>query len=287
MRKITEWKVSGNELVYPRNDMKWFIPGFVGWLLFYSFPFVISLISSFMTDDVNARFVWWDNYAVLIRDSYFFVSLKNILLFLCPVMLAAMVLGLLIAQTLFVLPRMRCILVFFLMPLFLPAPSVTVIWNAMVGSGSQLAQLLRMHDEHWKYTSLFLLFLWKNVGAVSALYFTGMRALDKAVLNAAQVDGAKAKTVFFHIELPLLRNVSVFTLLYLLMNGIRIFRECYLLYGAYPPPNLFFIQHYINLCFARLDFGLLSAAGTVFSVLVVCIFAFLWKHMRHGEADME
>ena len=287
MRNTASLKTVSNELVYPRQDMKWFIPGFLGWLLLYFIPFVLSLISSFMTDNANATFAWFDNYIIIFRDSYFFLSLKNIVFFLLIVIIFTIILGLTIAQILFVTHRIQGILLFFLLPLFLPAPSIAAIWNVMIGSGSPLAGLLRLYDEQWNFLSLFMLFLWKSIGATAALYLTGMRAINKSIFYAAQVDGANKKALFFRIELPMLRNISAFALLFLLMNGVKIFRESYMLYGAYPPPNLFFVQHYINLSFARLDFGLLSAAGTVFSIFIVCVFSIIWKCLSRGEDDAE
>ena len=274
-----------NKLIYPGRDIRWFLPGFLGWLLLYAAPFVLSLVTSFMADSAEISFVGLAHYRDLFSDPNYLMSVRNSISFLFPVVLAVMVLGILTAQLLFTVPRLRGLLVVFLLPLFLPAPSITAIWNAMVGSGSLIARLLQPRDEQWKYLSLFLLFVWKNTGITAALYLTGMKALDEAVLNAARVDGAGVWTVFFRIKLPQLHNIAVIVLLYLMMNGVRIFRESYMLFGAYPPPNLFFVQHYINLGFARLDFGLLSAAGTVFSALLLLIFALLWKQLKHREED--
>ena len=275
-----------SQLVYPARDMRWFIPGFLGWLLLYAVPFVLSLVTSLMADSAEVRFAGLDHYRDLFSDPYYLMAVKNSVFFLFPVVLAVMALGILTAQLLFTVPRLRGLLVVFLLPLFLPAPSITAIWNAMVGSGSLIARLLQPRDEQWKYLSLFLLFVWKNTGITAALYLTGMKALDEAVLNAARIDGAGGWIMFFRIELPQLHNIAVIALLYLMMNGVRIFRESYMLFGAYPPPNLFFVQHYINLGFARLDFGLLSAAGTVFSALLLLIFSLLWKQLKHREENV-
>ena len=276
---------SRNRLIYPGRDMRWFAPCFLGWLLLYAAPFVLSLGTSLTADTAGGGFAWLEHYRELTQDPYYLLSLKNSAFFLFPAVLAVVALGLLTAQLLFAVPKLQSALIVLLAPLFLPAPSITAVWNIMVGSGSILVRLLQPRDEQWKYLSLFLLFVWKNAGIAAALYLTGMRALDGEVLDAAWTDGANSRILFFRIELPQLRNMTVIVLLCLMMSGVRIFRESYMLFGAYPPANLYFVQHYINLNFARLNFGLLSAAGTVFSALVLGIFALLWKQLSRGGAE--
>ena len=113
----------------------------------------------------------------------------------------------------------------------------------------------------------------------------GMRGMDSSILGAAELDGASRWQLLCKIELPLLRNVIIFAIIYLLMNGVRIFRESYLLYGGYPPTNLFFVQHYINGYFARLDYSLLSSAAVVFSHVVLALFYIIWRVLRKGDCD--
>lgn len=106
-----------------------------------------------------------------------------------------------------------------------------------------------------------------------------------SVLSAAELDGASKRQLLCKIELPLLRHVITFAIIYLLMNGVRVFRESYLLYGGYPPTNLFFVQHYINGYFARLDYSLLSSAAVVFSHIVLALFYIIWSILRKGDCD--
>ena len=278
---------SKSSLVYPWHDMRWFLPGFLGWLLFYAIPFGISILFSLFANSAKIQLVWLNNYRAILLDSTYILSLKNYALFIIPVIIVIWILSLSIAHAFFTIHKLYSLIGLLILPSFLPASSIAAIWNAMFGSGSVLAKAIRMYDEQWKYISLFVLFLWKNIGNTIALYLVGMCSLDKSILAAAQVDGANGKIIFLRIELPLLKNVSVFVMLLLLMNGVNIYRESYMLYGAYPPPNLFFVQHYINLSFTRLDFGLLSAAGIFFSGIILCVFSLFWKCLDYGGREEE
>ena len=195
------------------------------------------------------------------------------------------VLSLFIAYAFFTLRPLQQLVILLLIPFFLPSASLSALWRAMMGNSSQVVQLLHPRDESWKFFSLLLLFLWKNVGVAACLILVGLHGIDPSVLSAAEVDGASKRQLLCKIELPLLRHVITFAIIYLLMNGVRVFRESYLLYGGYPPTNLFFVQHYINGYFARLDYSLLSSAAVVFSHIVLALFYIIWSILRKGDCD--
>ncbi len=148
-----------------------------------------------------------------------------------------------------------------------------------------LARMLKPRDADWKYITLLTLYIWKNIGAVNLLMLTGMQSIVPAIFDAALVDGASHRTIAWRISLPLLRPVIFFSFVYLSMNGMRIFRESYLLYGIYPPKKLYFIQNYVNNHFTKLDYGLLSAGSTLFALAMTMLFLALFLLLRRREED--
>ena len=186
---------------------------------------------------------------------------------------------------LFCRKRLRFCAVFFLLPLFLPSSSIAVLWRVLFGSGSALVKLLKPMDAQWKYVTLTVLCVWKNMGAVTALALIGMLEIPHSVFDAAEIDGANKRVMFFRIELPLLRHITMFSVLYLFMNGLRVFRETYLLYGSYPPANLYFVQHYITSHFESLDLSLLSGASVIFSLSSMRLFGLAWLILKRGRSD--
>jgi multiple sugar transport system permease protein len=274
-----------NKLVFPARDMLWLIPGTAMFCLCYVIPYFVSLLSSFLSNAETPEFVGLENYRVLFSDGFYWLSLKNTLLYLFLAIELTLILGLFIAYAFFMLRHLQALVVLLLIPFFLPFASISALWRSMMGNSSQLVQFLHPRDASWKFLSLLLLFLWKNVGVATCLILVGRHGIDPSVLSAAELDGASKRQLLCKIELPLLRHVIIFSIIYLLMNGVRIFRESYLLYGGYPPANLFFVQHYINGYFARLDYSLLSSAAVVFSHIVLVLFYIAWSILHKGDCD--
>ncbi len=272
--------------IYPQRDMKWALPGFLAWGILYFFPLFLSLITSFCSDYVSRYFLGLDHYIQILQDPYYLLSVKNTLLFLFSAAVIEITLGLVTAQLFFSSTSHKGMILFLTIPLFLPSPAISAIWKAIGGSGSWLVRLLKPEDESWKYNLLLLLFVWKNTGAVAVFYLGAMGSIDPFVLDAARTDGAYGWKLFYYIELPHLKTVTGYALLFLLMNGIRIFREAYMLYGTYPPSNLFFLQHYIYLNFIRLNYGVISAAGTLFAFLLLMPLCVLLRKLSHrGDTE--
>ena len=134
------------------------------------------------------------------------------------------------------------------------------------------------------YFVLLILLFWKTIGATVFIYSIELRMMDTLIIDAAHIDGATKWRTFIYIELPQLKQISVYVVFFLVVNVVRVFREAYMLYGAYPPRNLFFLQHYIYLHYVRLNYGTLSAAGTVFSFIMLVLLALPTIIMARGDA---
>ena len=274
-----------NPLIFPVRDAVWLLPGAVMFCLCYLLPYGMSFGSSFLGNSFASSFVGLENYRVLFGDRLYWLSAKNTLLFLALAIGVTLMLSIALAHWLFSARALQAFVLVLLLPVFLPASSISALWCALLGNRSPLLQWLPLKGEQWKFLSLLLLFIWKNAGAATSLLLVGLRQIDPSVLSAAQIDGASRRILLRKMELPLLRAMLAFALVYLTMNGVRIFRESYLLYGGYPPQNLYFVQHYINSYFMRLDYGLLSSAAVVFSNIVLALFLLSWHLLRKGEEE--
>ena len=263
------FRKKAHNVLYPVHDEKWLIPVMILWLLFYGIPFLFTAMNSLLFYSNNDLQFGLVNYARLFQDSFFLLAVKNNIFFFLIAIGLSMFLGLITARLLFYLKGFRWIVPVLVFPLLFPSPSIAAVWSLIFSNGSQFVRMLNPPDQIWNYTSLVLLYLWKYVGAATVIYLLGFFSIDPQILHAAYLDGAKERELFRFIQLPLLKNFSRYAFYFLLIAGIKVFRESYLLYGAYPPQSLFFISHYLNLSIGRLDNGLLSAAGITFSIFIL------------------
>ena len=62
-------------------------------------------------------------------------------------------------------------------------------------------------------------------------------------------------------------------LLMSIVNSFKVFKEVYMLYGAYPTPSIYMLQHYMNNQFTAMNMQKLSASAWV---MFVVLGAMLW-----------
>ena len=119
-------------------------------------------------------------------------------------------------------------------------------------------------------------YLWKNIGYDSILWSSGLDSISTDLYEAAAVDGASGWRQFTAITLPNLLPTLAVTLVLSLLNTFKVFREAYLVAGAYPEKSIYLLQHLFNNWFLALDLPRLSAAailmaGALGAVIAVCI----------------
>lgn len=114
---------------------------------------------------------------------------------------------------------------------------------------------------------VLLLFLWKNTGFFSAFLSTRLFSTPRDLIEMARLDGANALGRFFAVYLPHLRPTLVFALVLCAVQAMDIFRECYLLAGSYPAPEVYTLQHYLYNRFHSGDYA--SAAAALYLILPI------------------
>lgn len=57
----------------------------------------------------------------------------------------------------------------------------------------------------------------------------------------------------------------MFSVILAITYNLRLFREAYLMYGAYPDRSVYLVQHYMNNHFSKLNYQNLTSASTLFA----------------------
>ena len=69
--------------------------------------------------------------------------------------------------------------------------------------------------------------VWGWVGFGALIFLAGLQGIPQDLIEAAQIDGCTRTGAFWRIEVPLLRPVSGFLLVWLTINALQLFDEVY------------------------------------------------------------
>ena len=214
-------------------------PMLIGVAAFLVVPILVLGALSFMEWDVLRPMQWvgLDNWQRAARSPEVWRSLGATALFVVLVVPAQIAVGLWLATMLVRrLPGstgMRTVLV---LP-WVTAPVVLgIVWRWIFAWDGVLNTLL---DERIPWLTSEWLALpvvafvqaWSQVGYVSLFFMAGLGSIPDSVLEAARIDGASERTVFWRVKLPLLKP----TLFFVLVTGvIGAFQSFDLVYSLSP-----------------------------------------------------
>ena len=276
-------------------------PWIAGFILFTGGPILFSVVISFCDFDVlnPARFVGLDNYRRMFsQDPLFWKALGNTLYMAVgiPVGMAAS-LGIALLLNL----RVRGIAVWrtlFYLPSIMPAVASSILWiwifNPQGGLLDGLLSSFGIHgpnwlqDEHTSKPALILMGLW-GAGGGMIVWLAGLKSINDAYYEAAELDGAGAWARFRHITLPLLTPYILFNLIMGLIGTLQIFTQAFVMtHGGPVNSTLFYVYYLFNNAFRYLQMGYASALGWILFILV-CVLTLVqmcWsKRWVHYEGD--
>ena len=184
---------------------------------------------------------------------------------------------------------------FFLSPMMVPIASIILVWQVLFHDNGVVNEVLKVFgkDKIYWFSSnasllvIVILFLWKNLGYNMILFMAALNNVPKAMLEAAEVEGASEWTQFVHIKLRYLSPTILFVTILSIINSFKVFREIYLLTGNYPYDSLYMLQHFMNNMFRQLDYQKLSAAAVLLAIVIVILIAILFAVENFFGKDVE
>lgn len=252
-------------------------PGLAGFLLFYLLPFGAVAYYSLIDNPVNGHFAGMGNYRALWESGSFRKAFVNSLKFVgfgVPLLFgASLALALLLGRR---LPFRMQLRTAFLLPLVVPVASVILVWQALfhwngafngllIGRGAAPVDWM---NSQWAFAVLTVVFLWKNAGYNLIVFLAGLSNIPVEQYESAAIDGAGALRRFRHITWPGLAPTSFFVVVMSLVQSFKVFREAYLVAGAYPHNSIYTLQHFMNNMFLSLDYPKLTAAAILLSAVI-------------------
>jgi len=233
----------------------------------------LSLFETTLGRITPDRFVWLSNYADLLSDTVFWITIGRTLYFTVVSVGLELILGLAIAQLIHSHPPgwkfLRTSLIIpWAVPTIVNGTMWRWIYNADYGALNGLLLQLGLIDRYipWltrPFTSMNLVILadiWHSVPFIALILQAALATLPTEMEEAAAVDGASAWQRFFSLRLPLLRPAILVALVIRTVEAFRVFDIIYVITNGGP------------------------AFGTVTISYLTYLETFSFSHMGRGSA---
>lgn len=261
------------------------LPGLSGISFFVLIPFCDVVRRSFFTT-LSGEFVGLKNYLAVFDNSAFHLAASNTIKFVAVCLPLLLILSLLLALLINGNSVMEKCKVLYLLPMAMPAATVVLVWKLLFYKQGFLNSWLGTHvDFMAQKTSFWVLaasYVWKNLGYTLVLWLAGLKAIPTDILEAARVDGAGKLQCFFKVVLPNLTGVMYTITVLSFLNSFKIFREAYLVSGAYPEDEIYLLQHLFNNWYTYLELDKM-AAGAVLTAFVLGSIAMVLQRLWDRE----
>ena len=128
-----------------------------------------------------------------------------------------------------------------------------------------------LSDSRTALYSIIGLNAWTTSGTMMLFYLANLQTVDSQYAEAAVMDGATRRQVFWYITMPLLKPAHLFVVATGMIGALQLYDQAILAGGADGSPDysLMTVVLYIyNACFRKFEFGYASAIGVILFVII-------------------
>lgn len=267
------------------------LPSIAGILIFFLLPFLQSVKMSINLVALDV-YPWYYHYAQVIESFAFRIAAISTIRFVLIGVPLNVLLSLIVAAWLNgAVPLARFSRSALVLPLVIPTAAVILVFRAFFADAGFINLFLtRAGLSPISFMSsgaslfvVLVLYLWKNLGYGMVLFTAGLNGIPREVYEAGRIDGASEKRMFFSLTLPLIRPTTAFVAFVSVINAFKVFREAFVLAGAYPDRNIYMIQHFMNNNFENLNYQRLSVSAVLIFLFVLLMMGLFRLFSRRGD----
>ncbi|WP_206745598.1 carbohydrate ABC transporter permease [Jatrophihabitans sp. GAS493] len=253
--------------------------------IFGLIPVIWSFALSFQKNDLQTPGQWigFKNYRKLVHDPVFVDSIRHTIVYTLLFVPITLVLSLLVAAALN--RRIRGMTVYRL-AVFIPVVTSTIAtgviftWLMDPNFGLINVVLHKLHlptfgffaDPNQALYSIVIMTVWGWVGFGALIFLAGLQSIPQDLVEAAQIDGCSKRGAFWRIQVPLMRPVSGFLLVWLTINALQLFDEVYATTKGGPLQSTMVVVYYLyTQAFQYFHAGYAAAIAVLLFLAIIVI----------------
>ena len=135
------------------------------------------------------------------------------------------------------------------------------------------------------FGSVMFVEVWRQTGFNMVIYLAGLQTVPKEYYESADLDGTTGFQKFRYITVPLILPTFTVNITLTLINGLKVFGQVYALTSGGPADATQVFQTFVYKYFSQGLLGYSSAAGLVFTVVIMVVSLTLTSVMRKKEVS--
>lgn len=259
--------------------------------IFLVYP-VANTVYLSLFDSTSTSYVGLENYIYLFTNAQTLIVFRNNLMWLVLFTGTAVTLGLLLAVLTNQVRYEAVAKAVIFVPMAVSFTAAAVIWRFMyiyqppgavqIGVMNALVTWLGGDPVPWitdtsvNNFALIASGVWIWTGFALVIISAGLKGIPGEVIEAARVDGASERQIFWHVILPMLRSVLVVVAVTMVINSLKVFDLVYVMtFGNYDTDVL--ANRMFKEMFTFRNFGRASAVAVI---LLLAIFPIMLSNVR-------
>jgi alpha-glucoside transport system permease protein len=246
--------------------------------LYLVFPTISTIVTS-LTDGVGT-----ENYRFALTDPDMLVAFRNNILWLVLGMGGSVCIGLLFAALVDRVKREALAKTFIFLPLAISMVGASVIWRFVyawrppgeeqIGVVNAVVAGFGGEPTPWLQTppvntlALIVIMIWLQTGFAMVVLSAALKGVPVELIEAARIDGANERQLFFRIILPMIRGTIVTVATVICIAVLKVFDIVYVTTGGRFDTDVVANRMFIEM-FRFRNFGRASAIAVVLFVMVV------------------
>lgn len=255
------------------------LPSLTGFFLLYILPFFIGIKFSMQRSAFNKEFVGLANYIKIFDNEAFVLALKNNLIFMVIAIPSVMIVSFVVSLLMHELKVSHWIKIAMIIPIAIPSAAVSGFFKTVFD-----AEAFSIIESNFAMLAVIIIYIWRSAGFNIIIYMAALGQMNKSAIEAASIDGAGYMNRLYHIILPMMIPSTFFVAIMSIMNSFKVFKDVYILQGAYPNPQIYMLQHYMNNIFSKLQNEKLTTAAYIFTIFIF-LFALVFYKVERNYLD--